>query len=909
MSDHPKRTLPLAASITHLKHEAKALRAAFDAGDADGRDRVSAHVDPLPTELAQAQALFVVARGYGFPSWPALKRHVQRGTRTVFSDVEGVAAALADLLDDANASVAESLESAFDSDGEVLVLYLDAGRSDRLSKERVAALRGRKMIVTGSGASWLCAALDLEIGGGMGTWTQPLEVAETGLLAGERGDYSIEPLERPSSRESYILRKDRRGLAWRPIHDELRVREGAGFVEVIARLEQEDASAVVARQANYVFAGVMAPPDDWSAAYCGLFRRLVTGLAERELDEFKLAVVPRQVLPPGTVRFDLDALRDDDADHAGKFYFQFDRETVLTATLRHRGSDAAMLCFQGGPQQHYWTREDAEHGETLTIAVTLRRAAIYAMAGRYWILDVMNFDRERALSAELTVRYDALEGGAIRPLPSNASFEHFHWFAERLESGNPDARQLATAQALGFDDWKTLRDHVAWSEPQLPQDGAHMRDTYLLQVQAKYGESFGLAELMEFMSAQTKYSEDLRRAMQLAFDRAAAGPSRPSTTSSCAASERLELAQRYLVNRSTKRFDDSSDLALADIERWPDHHDVAHGAGAAGIERNAATVGACHDPVRDLVVDAVAGQRVAVLDDLRTDEEARAAHLGDVRMLGKRLGQLRLQCLAGLGGPFHEALPGEDFQHPVGGGAGGGVRGEGVEHHVHSGFLEGRRHGFGAEYARERRIAARKPLARHQDVRLDAPPIQGEARAGPTEAAHHLVGQEQDVVFVAEGPNRWPVAVGRHQRAAAGADDGFGKEPRDGTRAFLVDPVLEGVQAILADVFGGTAQRIGRRHLRYRRQRVVQAEPPRFVTAHGQGGQRRAVVGGRLGDDLRLFEPPRAAWYSRAILMAVSTPSEPLAVRCIRVKPGGSQSSSKRSISRSRSGVSQGGTT
>ena len=523
MSDHPKRTLPSAASITHLKHEAKALRAAFDSGDEDGRDRVSAQIDPLPTELAQAQALFVVAREYGFPSWPALKRHVQRGTRTVFSDVEGVAAALADLLDDANVSVAESLESAFDSDSEVLVLYLDVGRSDRLSKERVAALRARKLIVTGSGASWLCAALDLEIGGGMGTWIQPLEVAETGLLAGERGDYSIEPLERPSSRESYILRKDRRGLAWRSIHDELRVRGGGGFVEVIARLEQEDASAVVARQANCVFAGVLAPPDDWSAAYRGLFRHLVTGLAEREHDEFKLAVVPQQVLPPGTVQFELDALRDDDADHASKFYFQFDRETVLTATLRHRGSDAAMLCFQGGPQQHYWTREDAEHGETLTIAVTLRRAAIDAMAGRYWMLDVINFDRERALSAELTVQYDAFEGGAIRPLPSNASFEHFHWFAERLESGDPDARGLATAQAFGFGDWRTLRDHVAWSEPELPQDGARMRDTYLLEAQAKYGESFGLAELMEFMSAQTKYSEDLRRAMQLAFDRAAAG--------------------------------------------------------------------------------------------------------------------------------------------------------------------------------------------------------------------------------------------------------------------------------------------------------------------------------------------------------------------------------------------------
>lgn len=523
MSDHPKRTLPLAASITHLKHEAKALRAAFDAGDADARDRVTAQVDPGPARLAQTQALFVVAREYGFPSWPVLKRHVERRTRTVFADVEGVGPALADLLGDANVTIAETLESSFDSDSEVLVLYLDVRRSDRLSADRVASLRGRKLVVTGDGANWLCRELDLEIGGGMLIWTQPLLVADTGLLAGERGDYSIEPLERPPSRESYLLRQDRRGLEWRPIHDELRLRGDTGFVEVIAQLEQKDASAVVARQANCVFAGVMAPPDDWSAPYREFFRLLVTGLAERELEDFKLAVVPRQVHPPGTVRFDLDALRGADADHARKFYFQFDRDTVLTATLRHRGSDAAMLCFQGGRQQHYWTREDAEHGETLTIAVTLRRAPIDAMAGQYWTLDVSNFDRERALSAELTVRYDALEGGAVRPLPSNASFEHFHWFAERMESGDPNGRRAATALAFGFDDWKTLQDHVAWSEPQLPHDGAHMRDGYLLEAQTKYGESFGLAELMEDMSARAKFSGDLRRALESAFATASTG--------------------------------------------------------------------------------------------------------------------------------------------------------------------------------------------------------------------------------------------------------------------------------------------------------------------------------------------------------------------------------------------------
>ena len=281
----------------------------------------------------------------------------------------------------------------------------------------------------------------------------------------------------------------------------------------------------------------------------------MTGLAERDLDDFKPAVVPREVHPPGSVEFDLDASqrgssRGTDATNCRKFHFQFDRETVFTATLRHSGSDAAMLCFQGGPQQHGWTREDAEHGETLTIAVTLRQTAIDAMAGRYWWLDVINFDSAHGMSAELTVRYDALEGGDIRPLPSNASFEHFHWFAERSGSDDPHARRVGTARTFGFDDWKTLQDHVAWSEPWLPKDGAHIRDRNLLEALAHYGESFdiaefllpaplpngariddegllralkkhgqsfGFAQLMEVISKQAPVAEDLRGAVATAF--------------------------------------------------------------------------------------------------------------------------------------------------------------------------------------------------------------------------------------------------------------------------------------------------------------------------------------------------------------------------------------------------------
>ena len=177
------------------------------------------------------------------------------------------------------------------------------------------------------------------------------------------------------------------------------------------------------------------------------------------------------------------------------------------------------------------------------------------MAGRYWWLDVINFDSAHGMSAELTVRYDALEGGDIRPLPSNASFEHFHWFAERSGSDDPHARRLATARAFGFDDWKTLQDHVAWSEPWLPKDGAHIRNRILLEALAhygesfdiaefvlpkplpngarmddegllralkKHGESFGFAQLMEVISKPAPVAEDLHEAVAKAFARATA---------------------------------------------------------------------------------------------------------------------------------------------------------------------------------------------------------------------------------------------------------------------------------------------------------------------------------------------------------------------------------------------------
>lgn len=66
-------TLPAYPSLDHLRHQAKDLLRAAKSGDAAAAAQV-AEVSDSPT-LSAAQ--LVVARSYGFPSWPALKAEVQ----------------------------------------------------------------------------------------------------------------------------------------------------------------------------------------------------------------------------------------------------------------------------------------------------------------------------------------------------------------------------------------------------------------------------------------------------------------------------------------------------------------------------------------------------------------------------------------------------------------------------------------------------------------------------------------------------------------------------------------------------------------------------------------------------------------------------------------------------------------
>jgi hypothetical protein len=82
------RPLPVGANLAHLKHQAKDLLKAHRAADAVAVGRIREFLPRCQgaslESIVQGQfqlsdALFVIAREYGFGDWPALKRQLTSG--------------------------------------------------------------------------------------------------------------------------------------------------------------------------------------------------------------------------------------------------------------------------------------------------------------------------------------------------------------------------------------------------------------------------------------------------------------------------------------------------------------------------------------------------------------------------------------------------------------------------------------------------------------------------------------------------------------------------------------------------------------------------------------------------------------------------------------------------------------
>src|SRR6516165_5590554 len=89
-----KRQLPSRPNLDQLKHQARDLLDAYKAGDEDALRRIresharlakAAKADIRSARLTLSGAQLVIAREYGFASWPKLKQHVEsaRGDASV----------------------------------------------------------------------------------------------------------------------------------------------------------------------------------------------------------------------------------------------------------------------------------------------------------------------------------------------------------------------------------------------------------------------------------------------------------------------------------------------------------------------------------------------------------------------------------------------------------------------------------------------------------------------------------------------------------------------------------------------------------------------------------------------------------------------------------------------------------
>lgn len=79
------KTLPEKPNLDQLRRQAKELEKAFQARDPQAVDRVSAIAPAAGDKLPHHYALFVIAREYGFSSWPRLKARVDELNRSSMS--------------------------------------------------------------------------------------------------------------------------------------------------------------------------------------------------------------------------------------------------------------------------------------------------------------------------------------------------------------------------------------------------------------------------------------------------------------------------------------------------------------------------------------------------------------------------------------------------------------------------------------------------------------------------------------------------------------------------------------------------------------------------------------------------------------------------------------------------------
>ena len=200
-------------------------------------------------------------------------------------------------------------------------------------------------------------------------------------------------------------------------------------------------------------------------------------------------------------------------------------------------------------------------------------------------------------------------------------------------------------------------------------------------------------------------------------------------------------------------------------------------------------------------------------DQFDGGDQADAADLAHQRMIGETAAQFGLHVRADradMGADFHFVVDLQRLDRDGGGDRMAGV-GEAVAEGADGMAFLGQRledevvHHHGAD----RQVGRGQRLGADQDIRLDVQRLAAPVVAGAPEAADHLVGDQQHVVFAQHGLDLREVAA-RRQDHAAGAHDRFRPHRGDRVRALGQDHLLQFVGAAGGEFVLGS-RRAGRR--------------------------------------------------------------------------------------------------
>ncbi len=300
--------------------------------------------------------------------------------------------------------VAKTAQEALKSGEGVLVLFLDRRGAPNFGAEALPELKKMKIIGIGYGAADLFGSLRLEINDGAcahGTAKKSEIVMQRNALSREQRQDTIKAFQPAAAgQETSDAGRDYIFAMYLPPKA-----KACKFVEAIARWRGAENYAPIVRQGNYMMVGLAAPATQWTTEYKAFFSTLANNFAKTALVPYSVA--KWEVTRPGEHAFELAPLGRTDELSREEFYFRFTKPTRFSAVLKHTGSKQMMMMTRG-PGERYGVRKDATRGEVLRVQADISEDDVKDAGDDYWLLEVVNFDRNSRAKCKLLIEYTAV---------------------------------------------------------------------------------------------------------------------------------------------------------------------------------------------------------------------------------------------------------------------------------------------------------------------------------------------------------------------------------------------------------------------------------------------------------------------------------------------------------------------